>query len=190
MGRTASTPSEFITRKTLGHGKSSRSSVPTEAARRCASTSMRMPRVSQKVVAVMSAITTGTPGPDAAASCSPMLSALAISISAGRVTITGCASAPVTGSMPVMAITSEDLGKRSPEMDLKAEASQGVPWLTSQPSATVRPLSRLSRLREDHCHIPAPATCKAASRRVSAGSPHPRLPAYQLAVCRPLPPSG
>jgi hypothetical protein len=50
-----------------------------------------MPIESQNVVAVMSAITTATPGADAAASCSPMLSALAMSISAGSLTMTGWA---------------------------------------------------------------------------------------------------
>jgi hypothetical protein len=60
---------------------------------------MLMPAEPQNVVAVMSAITTRTPGASAAANSSPMASALAMSISSGRVTtvsravVTGATSA-------------------------------------------------------------------------------------------------
>jgi hypothetical protein len=68
----------------MGHGSTNRRSVPTVTAWRRASTSIRTPRESQNEVALMSAITTTTPGPDAAASSSPMLSALPRSILAGE----------------------------------------------------------------------------------------------------------
>jgi hypothetical protein len=57
-----------------------------------------MPVEPQNLVAVMPATTAGTPGASAAASCPAMSSALAMSISAGKVTTTGWAWAGVTGA--------------------------------------------------------------------------------------------
>lgn len=51
-----------MTRKTWEHGSTSRRSVPAVTAWRRVSTSIRTPTKSQNVVAVISAITTATPG--------------------------------------------------------------------------------------------------------------------------------
>src|SRR5947208_10523679 len=118
-------------RKTYGQGSSSRSSAPWALARLLARISVLMPAEPQNVVAVISAMTTRTPGASAAASCSPRAPALAMSISAGRVT-TG-AWAVVTGAVSAMAVTSKGPKGRDPGSGLGAgEPIQDRGWLVNR----------------------------------------------------------
>jgi hypothetical protein len=82
MARTRSTAAEVIT---------SRTSAWCAAACWCASTSARRPVLSQNLVPVMSATTTAAPEASAQPSCPETPRSLAMSISAGSVTMTGVA---------------------------------------------------------------------------------------------------
>src|SRR5215813_11267398 len=119
-------------RNTFGDGSSSRSSQPLAVARFLARISVLRPAELQNVVAVISAMTTRTPGASAAANCSARPPALAMLILAGRVTTGGWAV--VTWTVSALAVTSKGprsrqwLGGRRAESRIAAGLSAARGW--------------------------------------------------------------